>query len=233
MNVIILGPAGSGKSLLTEKFRIFLEEQGYDAVAINLDPATPPRYEAYADIRDFVRTEVVMSDYSLGINGALLKSMELAENYIEKLKFSGHDFVIYDTPGQLELFLFTDFGLKFTKALEGFTAGVFVVDSEKIIDSLRFSAIISQSATISIMLEIPSLTVFNKSDLVEAKDFEFYRRELQQEGLLGEYFESLLKFIEMSSLIYRPIKISAKTGYGFYDLFTGLNELFCACGDLS
>ncbi|WP_346297708.1 ATP/GTP-binding protein [Geoglobus acetivorans] len=233
LNVIVLGPAGSGKSLLTENFLVYLRDRGYSSVAVNLDTASPPRYEAFRDIRDYVKTEEVMDRFQLGINGALLKSMEIAGSYVDRLAVSGYDFVLYDTPGQLELFLFSDFGIELIERLEGFTAGLFIVDSSRIKDAARFSAMVSQSATISLMLEIPSLTVFNKVDLHVPQSIEKYRSDLENEGVLGEFFECLLRFIEVTSMVYRPVLISARNGYGFDDLFSALNELFCACGDLS
>ncbi len=234
VSVIIIGHAGSGKSLLTRNFSRYLLNQGYSVASVNLDPASPPGYATKADIRDFVKTEEVMQKYSLGVNGALLKSMEIGMKHIDDLCINGeHDFVLYDTPGQLELFVFTEFGERLVKRIEDHCACVFIADSSRIKNSSHYSATISQSATVSVMLGIPALTAFNKSDLREVKDPEYYLRELKNEGVLGEYFEPLLRFVEITSTVYRQIRISAKTGQGFYDLFTAINEVFCACGDLS
>ncbi len=232
MNLIILGPAGSGKSLFTENFGEYLIKLGYKASRINLDPASDPRYKADRDIREFVKTEEIMIKEHLGINGALLRSAEISINFLDKLILNA-DFAIYDTPGQLELFIFTEFGEKLVEKLGSFTIGIFLVDSHRIKNSHHYAAIVSQSAVISLILQIPVLTVFNKSDIFEVKDVEFYKKELEREGVLGEFFEKLLRFIEGTSLIYKPLKISSKTSYGFEELLNSIHEVFCSCGDLS
>ena len=77
------------------------QDTSYDVRCVNLDPATKPIYRADADIRKYIRTEQVMKRYRLGINSALIKSVELSLSYIDKLKLSA-DYVLYDTPGQLD-----------------------------------------------------------------------------------------------------------------------------------
>ena len=232
MNLIVLGAAGSGKTLFTENFGRYLSELGYSVRRVNLDPASKPRYDADVDIRKFVRTEEIMEEENLGINGALIRSAEMSIEHLDEIILDA-DYVIYDTPGQLELFIFTDFGEELVKRLGGFTVGIFLVDSSRIVNSNQYAAMISQSAVITLLLQIPVLTVFNKSDLHVVKDMEFYKRELEREGVLGEFFENLLRFIEGTSVIYRPLKISAKNFEGFDELLNAINEVFCSCGDLS
>ncbi|WP_456478705.1 ATP/GTP-binding protein [Geoglobus ahangari] len=234
MNIILLGPAGSGKSAIAESFSKYLEDKGYSAGVVNLDSASPPRYSPISDVREFVRAEEVMEKEGLGINGALLRSMELAAEHLDDLiPKDGWDFVIYDTPGQLELFMYTSFGRELVSRLESFTVGIFLADSTRVTSPSTYSAMIAQSAIVTLMLEIPSITAFNKSDRARVKEFEHYARELEGEGVLGEFFEKLLKFVEATSVIYRPVLVSAKTGEGFDELFSAVNEVFCACGDLS
>ena len=232
MNLIVLGAAGSGKTLFTENFGEYLSELGYSVRRVNLDPASRPRYEADRDIREFIRTEEVMEREKLGINGALIRSAELSIEYLDEVILDA-DYVIYDTPGQLELFIFTNFGVELVKRLGSFTVGIFLVDSSRIINPNQYAAMVSQSAVITLLLQIPVLTVFNKSDLHELMEFDFYKKELEKEGVLGEFFDNLLRFIEGTSVIYRPLKISAKNFEGFDELLNVINEVFCSCGDLS
>ena len=77
MFVIVIGPAAAGKTSLAIK----LAENG---ILINLDPATS--IDADIDIRKWIRVEDVQKKYSLGINGALLKSMELISENNEWIK---------------------------------------------------------------------------------------------------------------------------------------------------
>ncbi len=232
MNLIILGAAGSGKTLFTKNFGRYLSDLGFSVRRINLDPASRPRYEADRDIREFIRTEEVMEREKLGINGALIRSAELSIKHLSEIILDD-DYVIYDTPGQLELFIFTNFGVELVKRLGSFSLGIFLVDSSRVKNPNQYAAMISQSAVITLLLQIPVLTVFNKSDLHKVRDFDFYKRELEKEGVLGEFFDHLLRFIEGTSVIYRPLRISAKNFEGFDELLNAINEAFCSCGDLS
>jgi hypothetical protein len=232
VNILVLGHAGSGKSTLVRNFGDFLEKKEYSVSRVNLDPATKPIFEARIDSRDFVRTEEVMDKYKLGINGALLKSMEMLEEHIPELIIDD-DFVLYDTPGQLELFLYTDFGEKFSKELDNAIA-VFLVDSSVCQTPENYLSAIFQSAVISLRTSIPTLTAFNKTDVLKPVPHERIEELIERgEGVLSEFLTNLLPFYQLTSLRYRRIEISAKKRQGFEDLFSAVNEIFCACGDLS
>lgn len=233
MNIIVIGPAASGKSVFVKSFKEFLIEKGYDAKAVNLDPATPPIYNADRDVRKFVKTEDVMEKYSLGINGALIKSVEIASDYIEELIVQG-DFVLFDTPGQMELFIYSKTGEKIVENLPNFKCCVFLVDSKIALNPENFVSILMQNVIISLRTSLPTLTVFNKSDLVELKNFDEIEGELKSKpGVLAELLEKSLFFFEYTSLPYRQINISALNKTGFEDVFNAINELFCSCGDIS
>ncbi|HID43423.1 MAG TPA: GTPase, partial [Archaeoglobaceae archaeon] len=116
MNLIVLGPAGSGKSTFVKSFSGYLKDKDYDVKSVNLDSASDPIFEATADIREFVRAEDVMREYRLGINGALIKSMEIAVESIDNILVEG-EFVLYDTPGQMELFLYSKEGLRIVEKI--------------------------------------------------------------------------------------------------------------------
>lgn len=76
---------------------------------VNLDPANEhTNYTAAIDVRDIVRLEDIMRDDELGPNGGILYAMEELEHNLdwleEELKKLGEDYVIFDCPGQVELF---------------------------------------------------------------------------------------------------------------------------------
>lgn len=76
---------------------------------VNLDPANDhTSYAAAIDVRDIVKLEDVMKDDELGPNGGILYAMEELEHNIEWLEEGlaslGEDYVIFDCPGQVELF---------------------------------------------------------------------------------------------------------------------------------
>ena len=232
MNILILGHAGSGKSTLVKNFGEYLEEN-YSVSRVNLDPATEPIFKADADSRNFVKTEEVMKKFKLGINGALLKSMEILKEYIPKLVLE-NDFVLYDTPGQLELFLYTDFGEEFSKHVRGNAVAIFLIDSSLCQSAENYLSAIFQSAVVSIRTSLPTLTVFNKTDVKKPVSYEKAEELIKKgEGVLSEFMANLLPFYELTSLRYRIIEVSAKKREGFDDLFDAVNEILCACGDIS
>jgi len=235
MNLIVLGPAGSGKSTFVKSFSGYLKDKDYDVKSVNLDSASDPIFEATADIREFVRAEDVMREYRLGINGALIKSMEIAVESIDNILVEG-EFVLYDTPGQMELFLYSKEGLRIVEKISKslWTAGLFIVDSEIASTPENFISILAQSAVISLRTALPTLTVFNKVDISDF-DFEIERIKegISEGGVLSELLEKLVVFIEHTTVPYRPVRISSITLQGFDDVFSAINELFCSCGDIS
>lgn len=234
MNVIILGPAGSGKSTLVRSLLHFLKEREYDVKAVNLDPASPPVYDAFKNVRDFVKVENVMRRENLGVNGALIKSMDIALNYIDKLIVNS-DFTLYDTPGQMELFIYLNSGIEIARKIaeSSLSICVFTVDATVAATPENYVSILAQNAVVSLRLSIPTLTVFNKVDIAEVPTVEDVKRKLKEGGTLSELMEGLLDFLNLTTANYRIISISAKNGEGLDDLLGSMNEVFCSCGDLS
>jgi hypothetical protein len=234
VNILILGHAGSGKSTLVKNFGEYLEEN-YSVSRVNLDTATNPIYKAEVDSRNFVKTEEIMEKFGLGINGALLKSVELLKNHIPELVLKD-DFALYDTPGQLELFLYTNFGEIFSEKLRGndISLAIFLVDSYLCRTPENFLSAIFQSVVVSLRTGLQTLTVFNKTDLEKPLSFSKLRELIEKgEGVLSEMLETLLPFYDLTSLRYRTIEISAEKFTGFDELSGAINEIQCSCGDLS
>lgn len=74
-----------------------------------MDPANEHLpYEAKVDISDLVSAEAVANDLSLGPNGSLLYAMEFLEKNIHwleaKLKENKDKYILFDFPGQIELY---------------------------------------------------------------------------------------------------------------------------------
>jgi GTPase SAR1 family protein len=82
---------------------------GRKCSVVNLDPANEnTNYKPAVDVRNLIKLEDIMEDDELGPNGGILYAMEeLEENmeWLEKgLNGLGEDYVIFDCPGQVELF---------------------------------------------------------------------------------------------------------------------------------
>lgn len=74
-----------------------------------MDPANENvPYEASVDLSELVSAEKVAADLSLGPNGSLLYAMEFLEKngkWLEtKLKEHSNKYVLFDFPGQIELY---------------------------------------------------------------------------------------------------------------------------------
>ena len=124
MNLIyITGTAGAGKSLLTSSLVSWYREKSQDAIAVNLDPGvlTLP-YDPDVDIRNSIDMQQIMTDYSLGPNGALIFANDLIASKLneiqEEIDGTTADFVVVDTPGQIELFAFRESGPFIAKGLQ-------------------------------------------------------------------------------------------------------------------
>lgn len=113
--IYLTGTAGSGKSTLTSVLKKWYDERESDCAILNLDPgAFKLPYEPDVDIRNYVNIERIMEEYELGPNGALIAASDLIavnlNSVKEELEDLKPDYVLVDTPGQLELFAFKDSG---------------------------------------------------------------------------------------------------------------------------
>jgi len=110
-HVYFVGTAGSGKSTLTNAFQQWLNNEGHDAVTVNLDPGAESLiYAPDVDVRDWVKLNEIMAEYGLGPNGAQIAAADMIALNVKEISqvISGFetDYVLFDTPGQIELFTF-------------------------------------------------------------------------------------------------------------------------------
>ncbi len=87
----------------------FLGAIGRACSVVNLDPANDhTNYPCALDIRSLVKLEDVMTDDRLGPNGGILYALEELEHNFEwleeGLKELGDDYLLFDCPGQVELY---------------------------------------------------------------------------------------------------------------------------------
>ncbi|KAI4233989.1 MAG: hypothetical protein L6R40_006919 [Gallowayella cf. fulva] len=106
---LVIGPPGSGKSTYCDGMHQFLSAIGRKCSVVNLDPANDhTSYPCALDIRDLVTLEEIMANEELGPNGGVLYALEELEHNVEWLQSGldglGEDYVLFDCPGQVELF---------------------------------------------------------------------------------------------------------------------------------
>ncbi|KAG9656957.1 putative ATP binding protein, partial [Aureobasidium melanogenum] len=106
---LVIGPPGAGKSTYCDGMHQFLTAIHRKCAVVNLDPANDKTsYPCALDIRDLVSLEEVMEQEELGPNGGVMYALEeLQENFEwleEGLKELNDSYILFDCPGQVELF---------------------------------------------------------------------------------------------------------------------------------
>lgn len=235
MNVIFIGIAGSGKSTMVRNFSKWLTRRNYAVKAVNLDPACDSlEYDAVFDIRKLFTIREIMRKYGLGPNGATTKAISLLRRNFSKLPSVKADYVLYDAPGQVESFVFSEDGRSIMEKL-GSTI-VFLVDCgmNKEQDIL---AQLMLFVAVSLQTNTRCLLVFNKSDVLSTVDRKRIEGIMQgevarPEGSIAEIVETLSKVLP-GMIKQRAIFVSSLNGQGFDDLSDALKEIFCSCGDMT
>src|SRR3990172_4854850 len=122
INIYLLGTAGSGKTALTRAFQEWAQAEGLQVSTVNLDPgAEYLPYSPEVDVRDWVSLKEVMQEHGLGPNGAQIMCADLialkAEELMEAVAEAPADYIVIDTPGQMELFAYRQASAVVMKAL--------------------------------------------------------------------------------------------------------------------
>ncbi|MEM1726738.1 MAG: ATP/GTP-binding protein [Candidatus Bathyarchaeia archaeon] len=239
VNIMILGPAGSGKSLLTKSFSDYLREEGYNVKVINLDPGCISLpYDCDYDIRSKFTIEEIMRKEGLGPNGALLKAMEKLSKM--NIPSFNADFTLIDTPGQLEVFIFHKAGPKIAGKLKN-SIGVFIIDATIGVKDLPAAYLYSLATRYRLGIEM--INVINKVDLLEEGEAEKVKaylinpasqaKKIKPKGMLSDIYIPLSELLQKVVPAQRVPLLSAKYKIGFSELLDMLYEVKCACGDLT
>ncbi|KAF2101943.1 ATP binding family protein-like protein [Rhizodiscina lignyota] len=176
--VIVLGPAGAGKTTFCSSLIQNLRNNKRSCFYINLDPAAEDFvYEPDIDIKDLISLSDVMEEMSLGPNGGLIYCFEfLLENMdflTEPLEEITEEYlIVIDMPGQIELYTHIPILPALVKELAGGALNVrmcaaYLLEATFIADRAKFFAGTLSAMSAMLMLEIPHVNILSKMDLVK------------------------------------------------------------------
>ncbi|RNJ77974.1 MAG: GTPase [Nitrosopumilus sp. D6] len=240
--IFISGTAGSGKSLLTSKLLEYYTSNGAFAAALNLDPGVENLpYECDVDVRDFVDVVSIMKQYDLGPNGALIMANDLIASKCNDLQTEiggvNPDYLIVDTPGQIELFAYRSSGkfLVDNLATEEKT-NIFLFDGALVTEPLNFISIALLAASIRLRLNLPALSVMTKTDLIgdRTKDIQEWSSnhaalEAAVSGAAdGDTYSltmAILRGLDYTEMVQGLIPVSNVTGEGLVSLEAALSRI--------
>ncbi len=248
--VYFIGTAGSGKSTLTYNFQQWMSLRGLDAITVNLDPgAENLPYEPDVDIRDWISLKEVMDSYGLGPNGAQIACADMLALNTADIKKSIEsfktDYVLMDTPGQLELFVFREAGkfiIKFLNPERSII--VYLLDPALTKTASGFVSQLLLSISTNFRLSQAQMNILSKADMLSnqelkhilnwSKDIEELRNAILNEeaSVYREISEGILHLInefESQSILF---PIGKEDFLGIEDLYTQIQLQFEGGEDL-
>ncbi|XP_053990695.1 GPN-loop GTPase 3-like [Hylaeus volcanicus] len=173
---LVIGPAGCGKSTYCQILQEHSENQGKSCKVVNMDPAAEIfNYQCQIDIRDLICVDDVMQEMHYGPNGGLVYAMEYVIENLDWLEdqlnyFIDDDYVLFDCPGQIELYTHVPMMRQLVDILQRWdfkVCGVYCLDVSFITDIPKFIAGTLTVLSAMILLELPHVNVLTKCDLMD------------------------------------------------------------------
>jgi GTPase SAR1 family protein len=236
MNIVyITGTAGSGKSLLTSSLVTWYREKSQDAITVNLDPGVLSLpYDPDVDIRNSIDLQQIMTEYSLGPNGALIFANDLIASKIatiqEEMESTNADTAIVDTPGQVELFAYRESGPFIAKELQGESKILlFLMDALVCSNPANFLSLLLLSSSVQLRMGMPQIQVLSKADLAKESVKEIVK--WSRDSLA---FEDALSKVRSGddytfySEMFRALKRTSQSGGGVYPVSSYTRDGFIA-----
>ncbi|KAI1504494.1 hypothetical protein F5X99DRAFT_16374 [Biscogniauxia marginata] len=263
--IVCVGMAGSGKTTFMQRINAHLHGQKEPPYVINLDPAVlNVPFESNIDIRDSVNYKEVMKQYNLGPNGGILTSLNLFATKVDQIlnlleKRAAPDpenpnkkpikNILVDTPGQIEVFVWSASGQILLESLASSfpTVIAYIIDTPRTASTSTFMSNMLYACSILYKTKLPMILVFNKTDIKDASfakewmtDYDAFQAALSDdeagnafggvegEGMGSGYMSSLLNSMSlMLEEFYAHLSVvgvSSMTGQGVDDFFAAVQE---------
>lgn len=248
--IYFVGTAGSGKSSLTATFQKWMVQNNYDAITVNLDPGVENlNYTPDVDIREWIILSEIMQEYNLGPNASQIVSADLLAFKIQEVKeiideFET-DYVLIDTPGQMELFTFRQSSKHIIETLgKNNSLIAFLFDPFLSKSPSGFISQIMLCATTQFRFTLPISNVLTKIDMLKKEEiekimnwvenpYELYADIINEgKGMQTQLSIDLFKILEDIGVYKKLIKTSSKTFEGIEDLYNEIQQVFYGGEDL-
>lgn len=242
-SIFVTGTAGSGKSYLTSRLLEWYHSNDASPIAINLDPGVEKLpYEPDIDVREFIDIYSIMDNYNLGPNGSLILANDLIATKIDEIQNQVNelnpDYIIIDTPGQIELFAFRSSGPYFiSNFFSDNKTSIFTIDGTIAQNPINYVSLIFLAQSVKLRLKIPQVNVLTKRDKIIdsleeilgwANSFINIQNSLSKEGNNEQSLISkdLIKILYKSDNVINPIPLSNLTMNGMINLSAALSRIF-------
>ncbi|KAG4303889.1 hypothetical protein PORY_002706 [Pneumocystis oryctolagi] len=225
---IVIGPPGSGKTTYCHGMHLFLGALGRKSSIVNLDPANDCiSYPCSLDVRQLVSVNGIMEETGLGPNGAVIYALEMLEENFKWLKEGlerlENDYILFDCPGQVELFTHHSSLQNLVSKLEKMNyrlAAVHLVDAHYCTDPSKYISVLMLSLRSMLQMNLPHVNVLSKIDLIGMYgkllfNLDFYT-EVQDLSRLLPYLEkdsTLSSFASLNSAICEMIESFGLVGF--------------------
>lgn len=240
-SIFIVGTAGSGKSLLSSKINEYYTKNSAFTAILNLDPGVEDLpYACDIDVRDHIDIVSIMKQYELGPNGALIMANDLIASKIDEIRDQiekvNPDYLIIDTPGQIELFAYRTSGSFLIDNLtQEEKMNIFLFDGALINTPVNFVSMALLATSIKLRLNLPTINALTKRDLIGDKLNEILRWSTnlaslenaiakEADGDTYSLTTNILRGLNRSGFAQGLIPVSNVTGEGMVNLESALSR---------
>jgi GTPase SAR1 family protein len=240
--IYITGTAGSGKSLLTSNLLQWYIDHDNFPITLHLDPAVSELpYPPDVDIRDHIDISNIIDTYGLGPNGAIIMAHDLISTKIQDIQLEvdelNPDYILIDTPGQIELFAYRSSGNYFISNFQADSkVTIFIMDGVLVSSPINFVSLSLLSTSINLRLKTSQINVLSKRDLIidnlenildwsqsDTTLLEALDKENNQEfSLLSK---DVVKIISQNGLNQDLVAVSNLTMNGLIELYSVLSRI--------
>ena len=248
--VYFTGTAGAGKTSAVRAYAEWLRSIGHDATIVNLDPGNEnTEFEPDIDVREWVQLGALMQEYGLGPNGAQVAAADMIALKIFEIKQAlsefHTDYILVDTPGQVELFAFRESSKAIVDALSGDRSMIaFLFDPALARQPSGFVSLLLLSATVEFRFRLPMTHLLSKSDVLSPEELAEILDWSENPPNLYDRIHSELATpsVTLSTELFRALEatgpflglapISSTQGTGFETFYRESQRIFAGEEDL-